>query len=215
MSTLAGSLTGARSRRAYDALAVVGGSLVVAALSQLSFRLPFTPVPVTGQTLAVLLVGASLGARRGAAALALYLAEGAAGLPVFAQAQGGIAHLVGVDPAHPTGGYLWGFVVAAAVVGLLAERGWDRAPGSAIGAMLIGEIVILSCGVWWLSLALDVPLQADGRTFNDALELGLYPFVVGDLLKVLLAAGILPAAWRLLGRGPAGRRGRGGLFGPL
>ena len=199
MSTLAYSLPVARRGLAYDVLLVVTGSAVVAALAQVSFRLPFTPVPVSGQTLAVLLVGASLGATRGAAALLLYLAEGAAGLPVFAQGQSGVAFLASADPLHATGGYLWGFVPAAFVVGWLAERGWDRSLGSAIGAMLLGEIVIFTCGVLWLAAALGVPVQAPGRTFNDALEFGLYPFAVGDVLKVLLAAAALPAAWNLLG----------------
>jgi biotin transport system substrate-specific component len=189
---------------AYDALVVLTGSLVVAALAQLSVRLPFTPVPVTGQTLAVLLVGASLGSVRGAAALALYLVEGAAGLPVFAEGQSGAAFVLAADPLHATGGYLWGFVAAAFLVGWLAERGWDRKTGSAIGAMLLGEIVIFTCGVVWLAAALDVPVQAPGQTFNDALEFGLYPFAVGDVLKVLIAAGALPVAWKLLG----GRGGR-------
>jgi biotin transport system substrate-specific component len=185
---------------AYVAMVVVGGSLVVAGLAQVSIRLPFTPVPVTGQTLAVLLVGASLGARRGAAALLLYLAEGAVGLPFFAEGRSGAAFLFSADPLHATGGYLWGFVAAAFVVGFLAERGWDRALGSSIGAMLLGEIVIFACGVAWLSVALDVPIQAPGQSFNDALEFGLYPFAVGDVLKVLIAAGALPGAWKLLGR---------------
>lgn len=210
MSTLALSLPIARRGLAYDVVLVAGGSLIVAAFAQLSVRLPFTPVPVTGQTLAVLLVAASLGATRGAASLLVYLAEGAAGLPVFAQGQSGLAFLVTADPLHATGGYLWGFVPAAFIVGWLAERGWDRAPGSAIGAMLLGEIVIFSCGVAWLSVALDVPIEAPGRIFNDALEFGLYPFAVGDLLKVLIAAGLLPTAWRILGEGH-GRRTRPGL----
>ena len=199
MSTLASSLP-ARRGIAYDVLLVVCGSAVVAALAQLSVRLPFTPVPVTGQTLAVLVVGASLGATRGAAALALYLIEGSAGLPVFAGGQSGAAFVFTADPFHTTGGYLWGFVLAAFVVGWLAERGWDRSTGSAIGAMLLGEIVIFTAGVVWLAAALDVPVQAPGRTFNDALEFGLYPFAVGDVLKVLVAAGALPLAWKVVGR---------------
>ena len=199
MSTLAYSIPAARRGLAYDVLVVLMGSLVVAALAQLSVRLPFTPVPVTGQTLAVLLVGAALGSVRGAAALALYLVEGAAGIPVFAEGQSGAAFLLVADPLHVTGGYLWGFVAAAFLVGWLAERGWDRKTGSAIGAMLLGEIVIFTCGVVWLSAALDVPVQAPGQTFNDALEFGFYPFAVGDILKVLIAAGALPVAWKFLG----------------
>jgi biotin transport system substrate-specific component len=183
-----------------DAGLVVLGSLVVAALAQLSLRLPFTPVPVTGQTLAVLLVGASLGSVRGGASVLLYLAQGAAGLPVFAEGKAGAAFLVMADPLHTTGGYLWGFVLAAFVVGFLAERGWDRRLGSAIGAMLIGEVIVFALGVAWLAAALGVPLQAPGQTFNDALEFGLYPFVVGEIAKLLIAGGLLPASWKLLTR---------------
>ncbi|CAN5439313.1 MAG: biotin transporter BioY [Actinomycetota bacterium] len=166
---------------------IVLGSLIVAGLAQVSLRLPFTPVPVTGQTLAVLVVGASLGPVRGGISLLLYLAEGAAGLPVFAEGGAGPAPLL--FPSV-TGGYLWGFVVAAFVVGSLAERRWDRRLSSAIGAMLLGEVVIFLCGVAWLSAALGVP-------GSEALELGLYPFVLGELVKLLVAAGILPAAWKL------------------
>jgi biotin transport system substrate-specific component len=170
-----------------DAVLIVAGSLLVAGLAQLSLRLPFTPVPVTGQTLAVLVVGASLGPVRGGSALLLYLAEGAAGLPVFAEGSGGLQLLL---LPSVTGGYLWGFVLAAVLVGALAERRWDRRLSSAIGAMLLGEIAIFACGVVWLSASLAVPGAR-------ALELGLYPFVLGELAKLLVAAGILPAAWKL------------------
>ncbi len=184
-----------RSLLLVDVTLVVVGSLVVAGLAQLSLRLPFTPVPVTGQTLAVLIVGASLGPVRGGISLLLYLAEGAAGLPVFAEGGAGLALLL---LPSVTGGYLWGFVVAAFVVGLLAERRWDRRLSSAIGAMLLGEIVIFFCGVVWLSAALGVP-------GSKALELGLYPFVLGELVKLLAAAGILPAAWKLTAPPDLGR----------
>lgn len=178
---------------------IVLGSLVVAGLAQVSVRLPFTPVPVTGQTLAVLLVGASLGSIRGAASLLLYLGEGAVGLPVFAEGKAGVGFLATADPLHTTGGYLWGFVLAAFVVGLLADRNWDKRMGSAIGAMLVGEVIIFALGLAWLTAALGVPLQAPGKTFNDALEFGLYPFVVAEIAKLLIAAGLLPASWRLFG----------------
>lgn len=192
MSALAHTLSRRRSAggvRLADVVLIVLGSAVVALLAQVSFRLPFTPVPITGQTLGVLLVGASLGSARGSSALLLYLAEGAAGLPVFAEAKSGLALLA---TSSVTGGYLWGFVVAAFVVGWLAERGWDRNFGSAIGAMLVGLIVIFSFGCTWLAAALSVPAR-------EALELGLYPFVLGDLLKLLIAAGSLPLAWRIAG----------------
>ncbi len=201
MTTIAYSLPRVRSNLATDALLVLTGSLIVALLAQLSIKLPFTPVPITGQTLGVLLVGTSLGALRGGAALLLYLVWGAIGLPFYAEGKSGVEFL---GFAAATGGYLWGFVVAAAVVGWLAERGWDRETRSAISAMLIGEIIIFTIGVLWLAAAFDLPVNAAGPE-NDALDLGLYPFVVGDLLKLLLAAGILPLAWRWI-QGLTGKR---------
>lgn len=182
-----------------DVMLVVLGSLVVAGFAQLSLRLPFTPVPITGQTLAVLLVGASLGSVRGGSALLLYLGEGAAGLPFFAEGRSGAAYLTTADPLHVSGGYLWGFVVAAVVVGFLAERGWDRSIKTAISAMLLGEVAIYLLGIPWLAAAINVPVHAAGEQLNDALEFGLYPFVLGDLLKLLIAAGALPVAWRFVG----------------
>lgn len=192
MSVLAESLgtrTSPRSTAAIKTIAVVAGSLLIAGLAQISIKLPFTPVPVTGQTLGVLLVGGSLGAYLGLASVLLYLAEGAVGLPFFAQGKSGI-DLLGF--ASATGGYLWGFAVAAFVVGWLARRKWDRGIGSSIGAMLLGEVIIYLIAIPWLAAAVDVPA-------TKALELGLYPFVVGDTIKLLIAAGALPAAWRLLG----------------
>ena len=186
--------TGAARPLVRDLALVLLGSAAVAVAAQVSVRLPFTPVPVTLQTLAVLVVGATLGAARGGAALGAYLVEGAAGAPVFAEGRAGLAYLLRADPAHATGGYLWGFLLAAFVVGLLARREWDRSIRSSLGAMLVGEIAIFAAGVPWLAVALGVPSAR-------ALELGLYPFVVGEVVKLLLAAGLLPAAWRVaLGR---------------
>jgi biotin transport system substrate-specific component len=192
MSTLVESI--ARRNRTWpaavtDPIAIVLGSLTIALLAQVVIRLPFTPVPVTGQTLGVLLVGGSLGARRGFGAVLLYLAEGAVGLPFFAAGAHGI-DLLKLSAA--TGGYLWGFACAAVVVGALSERGWDRNIRSSIGAMLIGEIIIYAVGVPWLAHAL-------GSSSEKALQLGLYPFVLGDVVKLLVAAAALPATWRLLG----------------
>jgi biotin transport system substrate-specific component len=181
------------SALATDVALMAAGSIVVALAAQVSVRLPFTPVPFTLQTLAVLVVGASLGGSRGAGALLLYVGEGASGLPVFAEGRSGPAYLVSADPLHTTGGYLWGFVAAALVVGLLAQRGWDRNLRGSLGAMLLGEIVIFALGVPWLAVALGVPSLR-------ALELGLYPFVVGEVVKLLVAAGSLPLAWRLVGQ---------------
>ena len=184
---IAASPSRARSNLAWRAVLALGGSWLVAGLAQIEIRLPFTPVPITGQTLGVLVVGASLGAGLGAASLALYLAQGAAGLPFFSGGDGGLEFL---RLSAATGGYLWGFVLSAAVVGWLAERGWDRSVRSSIGAMFLGELVLYLVAIPWLMRAINVPL-------GEALELGLAPFVVGDAIKLLLAAGLLPAAWRL------------------
>jgi biotin transport system substrate-specific component len=178
------------SPRALDLVLVVAGSLAMAGLSHAVIRLPFTPVPVTGQTLGVLLVGSSLGAARGGAAMTLYLLYGVAGLPVYAEGASGVQSLL---IGSATGGYLWGFLVAAIVVGYLAQRGWDRTIGSSIGAMLVGEVIVFTFGVSWLAASLGIPAE-------KAMTLGLYPFVLGDLVKLLVAAGILPGAWRLIGR---------------
>jgi biotin transport system substrate-specific component len=170
--------------RVRDTLLVVGGSLCVAGMAQLRITLPFTPVPITGQTFAVLLVGAVLGARRGAASLGLYLLMGLVGLPFFAGGASGTAYLLG-----PTGGYLVGFVVAAGLVGLLASRGLDRHIPSALLAFLTGEIVIYLFGVAWLSLFLGLP---------HAITAGLLPFLLGDAIKLAAAGLVLPAAWALV-----------------
>jgi biotin transport system substrate-specific component len=191
---------------AFDVGLVILGSLVVAGLAQVTVHLRF--VPITGQTFAVLLVGGALGSTRGGLALLLYLAEGAAGLPVFAEGTGGIDYLFLRDPLHVTGGYLWGFVLSSVVVGFLAERGWDRKPGSALGAMFLGNVAIYAIGLPWLASSLGIPVMdvsatpCDLTTAGgcDAMELGLYPFVVGDAIKLVLAAGTLPVAWRLAGR---------------
>jgi biotin transport system substrate-specific component len=180
---------------ATDALLVLTGSLFVAGFAQLYIGLPFTPVPITGQTLAVLLVGGALGATRGGLSLLVYLGWIAISLPFGAEAKGG-SELLAMGSA--TGGYLWGFVIAAALVGFLAERGWDRDLGRAWAAMLLGSIVIYVMGVAWLAAALDIPVAAEGPKLNDALEFGLYPFVIGDVLKLLIAGIALPAAWRFV-----------------
>ncbi|MFN2526075.1 MAG: biotin transporter BioY [Actinomycetota bacterium] len=198
MTSLVDAIPRRRVRTLTMDIVLVGlGSLFVAALAQLYIRLPLTPVPITGQTLGVLLVGASLGWARGGAALLLYLAEGALGLPFFAEGQEG-ARVLGLSSA--TGGYLWGFVIAAVIVGWLAEKGWDRSTRGSISAMLIGEIVIFSLGVVWLSAALDVPIIGQADQYDDALDFGLYPFVIGDMLKLFIAAAVLPAGWRLAGK---------------
>jgi biotin transport system substrate-specific component len=195
VSTLAVAASPSEVRRAwaYRAALSLAGSWLIAGLAQVQVRLPFTPVPVTGQTLGVLLVGASLGSALGSLSLVLYLAQGALGLPFFAGGSGGLDVL---RASSATGGYLVGFVAAAAVVGALAERGWDRDLRGAISAMFVGEVVLYLVAIPWLMRALGVDL-------DRAIVLGLAPFVVGDALKVFLAAGALPAAWRILGRGRA------------
>jgi biotin transport system substrate-specific component len=191
VTALVQALPRPRSRRgnlAVDAALVIGGSLLIAALAQVSIRVPFTPVPITGQTLGVLLVGTAYGWARAGLTLALYLAEIGLGLPFAAEGKGGL-EVLGVATA--SGGYLWGFLVAGVLCGWLANRGWDRSVRSSLGVMLLGNIVIYAFGIPWLAASLEVPVV-------QAFELGLYPFVVGDLLKLLVAAGLLPAAWRLV-----------------
>lgn len=170
-----------------DAALVIGGALLMAGLAQIRIPLPFTPVPITGQTFGVLLVGASLGPVLGSSSMLLYVLLGAVGLPFYAGQSGGWDVAIGA-----TGGYLISYPLAAAAVGLLAERGWDKKVGSAIGAMLTGNVIIYLVGLPWLAWRLNTGL-------TETLELGLYPFIPGDTLKLYLAAAALPGAWRLVG----------------
>lgn len=170
-----------------DLALVLGGAALIALCSQL--EIPLKPVPVTLQTLAVLLVGAALGARRGALSVLAYVLAGAAGLPVLSGGGAGLLKVLG-----PTGGYLAGFVVAAFLVGFLVERrGLDRSPWGTALAMLAGNAAIYLCGLAWLSHVTTLKGQA-------LLSAGLTPFLLGDGLKLLLAAALLPLAWKLLGR---------------
>lgn len=173
-----------------DISLIVLGSLFVAAMAQLS--VPLKPVPITGQTLAVLLVGMVLGSKRGALALAAYLGEGIAGLPVFAEAKSGIATVLG-----PTGGYLVGFIAAAWLVGLLAERGFDRSLLKTLGAMIAGNLVIYAFGLGWLA---TFPFISGLVGEAGLLSLGMLPFLIGDTLKAILAALLLPGAWKFVGK---------------
>ena len=179
------------------AVLAVAGSLFVALCAQIA--VPLWPVPVTGQTFAVLSVGLVCGWRIGGAALLLYLVEGALGLPFFAQGKSGWATVIG-----PSGGYIWGFVLAAALVGWLAERGWDRSVPRTALAMLLGNVVLYVPGLIWLALFYAGPGQeyiaATGAetAWGAAIAAGLTPFLLGDLLKLLLAAALIPAAWALL-----------------
>lgn len=179
---------------ARDALLVIGGSALVALLAQVS--IPLQPVPITGQTLGVLLVGAALGWRRGALAMLAYIAEGAAGLPVFADGAAGPAVLAG-----PTGGYLAGFVLAAALVGWLAERGWDRRPWTMALAMALGNVAIYALGVAWLARWLGATVHVtSGEALRAAWDGGVVPFLPGDALKLVVAVVALPGAWWVVRR---------------
>jgi biotin transport system substrate-specific component len=171
-----------------DALLVVAGAGFVALAAQVEIHLGFTPVPITLQTFAVLLVGAALGSVLGVAALALYLLVGMVGAPVYSGGEGGWEWIEGA-----TGGYLVGFVLAAGVAGLLAERQWDRRLATAVTALLTGNVLVYVFGLPWLAHVADLGWQ-------ETFEQGLYPFVVGDLAKLYLAGALLPAAWGLVKR---------------
>lgn len=185
--TLADLVRGSKMVR--DALLVIGFSLFMALCAQISIPLAFTPVPITGQTLGLLLAGAILGPKRGAAAMTLYLAQGVVGLPVFAGGTFGFAKIIG-----PTGGYLLSYPIVAALVGWLASRGWDRKVPTALAAMLIGNVVVYLIGVPWLNIYKGTLFQV------DVVWAGIAPFILGDAIKVVLAALALPSAWALFGR---------------
>lgn len=182
---LADLVPGARLR---DVALVVGGAAFVGLAAQLSVPIPGTPVPVTAQTLAVLLSVAALGSVRGVASMLLYLVAGIAGVPWFAGGESGFA--------MPSFGYIAGYVLAAAAVGALAARGWDRTPLRTAVTMVAGNLVIYAAGVTWLAGAVHTSLA-------HAVVLGVLPFLVGDAVKIVIAMGLLPAAWKL-----SGRRGR-------
>lgn len=175
-------------RAAITAAFVVGFALLTALMAQIVIPLGFTPVPITGQTFAVLLAGAALGKTAGAASQGLYWMLGALGLPFYAEASGGWEVATGA-----TGGYLLGFVAAAWMVGYLAERRQDRVVLTAIPAFLLGTVIIHLIGVPWLAGVLQVP-------WTQAAELGSYPFIAGDLIKVALAGVLLPVAWHYVDR---------------
>lgn len=161
-------------------------NLILVASAYLSINLPFSPVPITGQTLGVLLIVMALGRVRGTAIVLAYLLEGASGLPVFAGGRSGMAALMG-----PTGGYLFGFLGAAYVVGYLSDKGWYSGYLKSIAAMTVGTATIFVCGLAWLGV-----MVPDGAL----LEMGLYPFVPGALIKITVAAIILPTICRFVGR---------------
>ncbi|WP_335978049.1 biotin transporter BioY [Streptomyces sp. CA2R106] len=178
----ASSVSRARLR---DAALVVGGAVLTGLAAQISVPVPGSPVPVTGQTFAALLVGTALGARRGFSALALYAAAGVAGLPWFAEGSSGWS--------MPTFGYILGMMLASAVVGALARRGGDRTVLRTAAVMVLGSAVVYAVGVPYLAYAAHL-------SAGDAVRLGLRPYLLGDALKAALAMGFLPTAWRLLHR---------------
>ena len=168
-----------------DAVLVAAGVALIALSAQVSINLPHTPVPITGQTFGALLVGGAYGASRGFVTFATYLVVGGLGYGVFA------GHASGWDVlrfSSATGGYLVGMLVAAGLVGWLADRGWDRKPWRSLPTMVLGNVVIYAFGATWLAHALGVGAQ-------DAWDLGVKDFLIGDALKILLAAGLLPGAW--------------------
>jgi biotin transport system substrate-specific component len=178
---------GARAWMRDILLAIAGTALITLSAK---INIPFYPVPMTMQTFAILVLAMAYGPRLGAATLALYIAEGAVGLPVFAGTPEkgiGLAYLMG-----PTGGYILGFLLAAMLVGWFAERGFDRSPARASLAMLAGNIVIYVPGLLWLG--------AVAGWDKPVLAWGLYPFVLGDLFKIALGAALLPGVWALIGR---------------
>ena len=164
-----------------DVVLVAAGAALTALLAQVA--VPLYPVPITGQTLAVLLVGATLGAARGAISLALYAVLGVVGLPVFSDYASGVDVVLG-----PTGGYIVGFIVSAALVGWLSERAWERQILKALATFAAGTLVVFAVGLPWLAVALGLDLM---QTLNG----GLFPFLIGGAIKALIAAGLLPLAW--------------------
>jgi biotin transport system substrate-specific component len=168
-----------------DVALVAGSAALVGLSAQIAVPLPFTPVPLSGQTFAVLLAVAAIGPARGALGMLLYAAAGVAGVPLFAQHQSGWS--------MPSFGYVLGFVLAAVVVGALARRGADRTVARTAGLMVVGNLAIYAVGVPWLMASL-------GTSLGHALMLGVVPFLIGDTIKILLAALVLPGTWRLVRR---------------
>jgi biotin transport system substrate-specific component len=177
-----------RSSLLVDALLALGGAAFIGLLAQVSVQPSFTPVPYTGQTFGVLLVGAAYGSRLGAVSSSLYVLLGMVGVPLYADHKHGLDVFKGA-----TGGYLVGFILAAALTGWLAERGWDKRFSTSVTTMLTGSVVIYACGSVWLHHWLHA-------NWNTTLNDGVYPFVPGDLIKLYLAAAALPGAWKLVQR---------------
>ncbi|WP_406014933.1 biotin transporter BioY [Streptomyces sp. NBC_00984] len=184
-AVLADLLPAVRHRYAVDTALVLGGAALTGIAAQIAVPVPGSPVPVTGQTFAALLVGTALGARRGFLSLAVYALVGMAGMPWFSEGTSGMG--------FPSFGYVLGMLLAASVVGGLARRGGDRSVLRTAGTMVLGSAIIYAVGVPYLALA-------TGMSASAAIAAGLVPFLLGDALKAALAMGALPAAWKLIGR---------------
>lgn len=182
---------------ALDAGLVIAGAAVVALLAQV--EIPLWPVPITGQTLGVIVVGAALGAWRGAAALTTYMLVGLAGLPVFAGFTGTLAAV-----GKPSFGFVIGFIVSAFVAGWFAERAWDRRPALAFIGFAAASIVPFLFGIPYMAFVLNVVMGLD-YSFAGLLEVGLLPFILGGLIKAALAAAIIPGAWALVRKADASK----------
>ena len=191
------------SARVRHIVLILLGALFVALTAQITIRLPIgeTPIPITGQTFGALLVGGALGLRRGAMALLLYLVLGLF-LPFYAGGASGTERFVSEEAGRwalfPSGGYLVGFVFAAALVGWLAEMGWDRRLIGAVGAMALGNLVIYALGTGWL-------MAATGVDLGTGIAQGVRPFLLADAIKVVAAAALFPAAWWIVGHRPGER----------
>ena len=178
----------ARSTAAINVALAVGGATFIALMAQLSFPIPGSPVPFTGQTLAVLLVGTSFGATLGTATFSLYIAAGVAGLPVFTQSTSGLSHLTGA-----TGGYLVGMLFASYISGSLAEKKFDQKFLTVIPSMLVSTVAIFTCGLLWLH-------HATSQSWSWTIAHGLTPFIAVEALKIAIASTSLPVVWRFITR---------------
>jgi biotin transport system substrate-specific component len=167
---------------------VLAAVALTAGCAQISVPVPGSPVPITGQTFAVMLIGASLGVRRGLVSMLVYLVVGAAGAPIFSDGSSGGHVLLGA-----TGGYIVGFLIAAPLMGWAAARGWDRTPLKAFPVFLVGQLAIFGVGVPWLAVSAHV-------SFPTAITLGFTPFILGGIVKGALVGALLPTAWKLVGR---------------
>ncbi|HWJ73025.1 MAG TPA: biotin transporter BioY [Kaistia sp.] len=176
----------------FAALAILGSALLALAAK---IQVPFWPVPMTMTTFAVFLIGATYGARLATATLLLYLAEGFAGIPVFAGPLAGPAYLLG-----PTAGFLFGYVAAAFIIGLAADRGWSRSTPKMALAFFAGDAVLFAMGFAWLAFFASLPNSAVGIGASAAFAKGVLPFVLGDLIKIAIAALMVPAGWTVLRR---------------